>query len=175
MDNKVLVAYATKYGATAEIAEKIGQILRDAGLIVDVVSVHRVSDLDPYRAVVLGSAVYIGGWRREAAGFLKSNEKALARRFVWLFSSGPTGEGDPSTILQGWHFPKALQPIADRVRPCDMALFHGAIDADKIGFVEKWMVKNVNAPFGDFRKWGIITSWALAIADTLKKEGMTVG
>jgi len=27
MDTRVLVAYATKYGATAEIAEKIGQVI----------------------------------------------------------------------------------------------------------------------------------------------------
>jgi menaquinone-dependent protoporphyrinogen IX oxidase len=36
MNTQVLVAYATKYGATAEIAEKIGQVLRQAGLRTDV-------------------------------------------------------------------------------------------------------------------------------------------
>ena len=170
MDNKILVAYATKYGATAEIAEKIGKVLRDAGLSVDVVLAHRVTDFDPYKAVLLGSAVYIGGWRREAAGFLKSNEKTLAKKQVWLFSSGPTGEGAPEAIMEGWHFPKALQPIADRIRPRDIAFFHGALYEDKIGFVENWMVKNLKAPFGDFRKWDVITAWASAIADTLKKK-----
>jgi menaquinone-dependent protoporphyrinogen oxidase len=169
LDNKILVAYATKYGATAEIAEKIGQVLRQAGLSVDVIPVHRVSDPGSYKAVVLGSAVYIGGWRREAAGFLKSNEKTLARLPVWLFSSGPTGEGEPETILKGWRFPKALQLIADRIRSRDIALFHGAIYEDRIGFVEKWMINNVKAPFGDFRDWAAITAWAMAIADTLKK------
>jgi len=171
MDSQVLVAYATKYGATAEIAEKIGQVLREAGMRTDVIPVHRVSNLDSYKAVVLGSAVYIGGWRREAAGFLKSNEKALVQMPVWLFSSGPTGEGAPETILRGWRFPKALQPIADRIRPRDNALFHGALDNNKLGFVEKWMVKNVKAPFGDFRDWAAITSWAGAIANALKEEG----
>jgi menaquinone-dependent protoporphyrinogen oxidase len=169
MGNKVLVAYATKYGATAEIAEKIGQVLRDAGFSVDVVIVHHVNDLDPYMAVVLGSAVYIGGWRREAAGFLKSNEKALAKIPVWLFSSGPTGDGDIAALLQGWRFPKALQPIADRIKPRDMVIFRGALEEDRLGFVEKWMVKNVKAPFGDFRDWAAITAWAAGIADTLKK------
>ncbi|TAL26416.1 MAG: flavodoxin, partial [Nitrospirae bacterium] len=57
MDNKILVAYATKYGATAEIAEKIGQVLRDAGFSVDVMIVHSIKDFDSYDAVVLGSAV----------------------------------------------------------------------------------------------------------------------
>ena len=91
MNTQILVAYATKYGATAEIAEKIGQVLREAGLRTDVLPVDRVSDLSPYQAVVLGSAVYIGKWRKEAVKFLQANEKALAEKLVWLFSSGPTG------------------------------------------------------------------------------------
>jgi menaquinone-dependent protoporphyrinogen oxidase len=57
MEGQVLVAYATKYGATAEIAEKIAQVLRQAGLYTDVCPADRVSDLAPYKAVVLGSAV----------------------------------------------------------------------------------------------------------------------
>jgi menaquinone-dependent protoporphyrinogen oxidase len=171
MSDKILVAYATKYGATAEIAEKIGEALSQAGLETDVVLVHHVTDVQSYTAVVLGSAVYIGQWRREASGFLKANEKPLAKIPVWLFSSGPTGNGDPLELMQGWIFPKALKPIADRIKPRGMVLFHGALDADKIGFVEKWMVNNVKAPFGDFRNWDVITSWAKGIADTLKKEG----
>jgi menaquinone-dependent protoporphyrinogen oxidase len=60
MEIRVLVAYASKYGATAEIAEKIGQVLRQAGLQVDVSPVNHISDLTPYRAIVLGSAIYMG-------------------------------------------------------------------------------------------------------------------
>ena len=170
MDVQVLVAYATKYGATAEIAEEIGQVLRQAGLRTDVLPADGVSDLNPYKAVVLGSAVYIGKWRKEAATFLEANEKALAERPVWLFSSGPTGEGDPVTLTQGWSFPGALQPIADRIRPRDIALFHGLLDLKKLNLVEKLMIKNVKAPVGDFRDWDTITSWAAAIAEALNKE-----
>lgn len=169
MDTQVLVAYATKYGATAEIAEKIGQVLRQAGLPTDVLPADRVSDLTPYTAVVLGSAVYIGRWRKEAATFLKVNEKALAERPVWLFSSGPTGEGDAVELTQGWRFPEALQPVADRIHPRDIAVFPGALDPKELNLVEKWMIKNVKAPLGDFRDWDAITSWATAIADVLKE------
>jgi menaquinone-dependent protoporphyrinogen oxidase len=169
MNTQVLVAYATKYGATAEIAEKIGQVLRQAGLRTDVLPMDRVGNLTPYQAVVLGSAVYIGKWRKEAVKFLQANEKALAERQVWLFSSGPTGEGDPVELTQGWRFPGKLQPIADRIRPRDIAVFHGHVNMKKLNFIEKWMIKNVKAPVGDFRDWEAITSWATAIADVLKE------
>jgi len=170
--NEILVTYDTKYGATAEIADKIGQVLRQAGLATDVLPAERVGEMQAYKAVVLGSAVYIGQWRKQAAAFLKTNEKALAERPVWLFSSGPTGEGDPVALAQGWRFPKGLQPIADRIRPRDIALFHGAANVEKMNLIEKWMLKNVKAPVGDFRDWDAITAWATAIAATLKEAGL---
>lgn len=169
MDHHVLVAYATKHGATAEIAEKIGQVLRRAGLRTDVLPADRVSDLTPYDAVVLGSAVYIGRWRKEAVKFLKANEPALAEKQVWLFSSGPTGKGDPVALMQGWRFPGKLQTIADRITPREIAVFHGVLDVGKLKFFEKWIIKTVKAPVGDFRDWDAITSWATAIAAALKE------
>jgi len=169
MEKRVLVAYATKYGATAEIAEKIGQVLCQAGLQADVLPADRVADPNAYSAVVLGSAVYIGQWRKEATRFLKDNEALLATKPVWLFSSGPTGEGDPLELTQGWRFPGKLQPIADRIAPRDIAVFHGASDVDKLNFLEKWMLKNVQAPVGDFRDWEAIIAWAKAMAQELKK------
>ena len=168
MDSRVLVTYATKYGATAEIAEKIGQVLRQAGLPTDVLPADRAGDVRAYKAVVLGSAVYIGRWRKQAAAFLKANEQALAERPVWLFSSGPTGKGDPVELVQGWRLPTKLQPIADRIRPRDIAVFHGSANVQKMSFLEKWMLKNVKAPAGDFRDWDAISAWATAIADALK-------
>jgi menaquinone-dependent protoporphyrinogen oxidase len=169
METRVLVAYGTKYDATAEIAEKIGEVLRQAGLPTDVLPVNRVGDLSAYQAVVLGSAVYIGQWRKEAAKFLKANEQALAGKAVWLFSSGPLGEGGPVELLQGWRFPGKLQPIADRIQPRDIAVFHGAVDADKLNVIERWMLKNVQSPVGDFRDWDAIASWATGIAEELQE------
>jgi len=169
MDIQVLVVYDTKYGATAGIAEKIGQVLREAGLRTDVLPTDRVGDVTPYQAVILGSAVYIGKWRKEAVKFLQANENALAERQVWLFSSGPTGEGERAAFMKGRRFPEALQPIADRIRPRDVAVFHGLLDMEKLNPLEKWMIKKTETPLGDFRDWDAITSWATAIADVLKQ------
>jgi len=115
MDVHVLVAFASKYAATAGIAEKIGEVLRQAGLIADVQPADRVSDLTPYAAVVLDHGVCAGQWRKEAATFLEANERQLAERPVWLFSSRPTGQGNPLQLMKGWRFPQALQPIANRI------------------------------------------------------------
>lgn len=167
MNPRVLVAYATKYGATAGIAEKIGVVLREAGLAVDVLPVDRVGELAPYRAVVLGSAVYIGQWRKEAAAFLKTNEKALAERPVWLFSSGPTGQEPLEKALQGWRFPEGLQPVAERIKPRGITTFRGAADPARLGFADKLVLKGVKAPTGDFRDWEAVTAWARSIAAAL--------
>lgn len=170
MNNRILVAFATKYGATAGIAEKIGQVLAQAGFVADVMPADRVKDLDAYRAVILGSAVYIGRWRKAAAKFLKSNEKVLAEKLVWLFSSGPTDKGNIEELMKGWRFPTSLQPIADRIQPQDIAIFHGATDVEKLSWLDKWMIKKVKAPIGDFRDWNAISNWAMAIANVLKEK-----
>lgn len=167
---RVLVAYATKHGATEEIAQKIGELLGQAGLSPDVLAAGSVGDLAPYAGVVLGSAVYVGQWRKEAVAFLKDNEAALAQLPVWIFSSGPTGEGEAAELANDWLLPDALRDIVDRIGPRDIVLFHGEVDLEELGLGESLMIKVVKAPAGDFRDWDAITAWAEGIADTLKGE-----
>ena len=170
MVKNILVTYASKYGATKEIAEKIGEVLLQAGLQVDVLPVDGMRDLSPYKAVILGSAVYVGKWHKKAVRFLQANEKSLAERPVWLFSSGPTGEGDPVELVEGVRLPADLKPVADRIHPRDIAVFHGYINPDKLNFIENWAIKSlVKKPFGDFRHWSMIADWATSIADVLKE------
>ena len=168
METRVLVAYGTKYGATAGVAEKIGQVLQDAGLAVDVKRAGDAGDPAAYQAVVLGSAVYIGKWRKEAVNFLKTNEQALAQRPVWIFNSGPLGEGDAAEQAGDLGFPKGLRPIADRIKVRDVAVFFGAVELAKLNPLERWMFKNVKSPIGDFRDWDTITAWAAGIAEAIK-------
>jgi len=165
------VAYGTKNGATAEIAERIGQVLREAGLPTDVLPAGRVRDLTPYGAVVLGSAVYMFHWRKEAAKLLKALEASQAGRAVWLFSSGPTSETDTDAFLEGMKLPKALQPVADRIQPRDVAVFRGVLDLEKLNPFERWVMNKMKAPAGDYRDWDAIEAWAGTIAQALLGPG----
>jgi len=168
MSDKILIAYGSKYGATAEIADKIGHVLADEGFETDVLSVDKVKNLADYKAVVIGSAVYFGGWRKEVKKFIKNNETGLAERPVWIFCSGPAGKGDPVKKMQGWIVPKGLKPVVDRLKPKDVAVFHGNVNPAKMSGLEKWTIRNVKSDVGDFRDWEMITKWAKGIAGALK-------
>jgi menaquinone-dependent protoporphyrinogen oxidase len=168
VEKTVLIAYASKYGATAGTAEKIGEVLRQEGLTVEVRQARSVSDVSANSAVVIGSGVYFAQWLKEAAQLLQDQEQALSQRPVWLFSVGPTGKGDPASLTQGWRFPERLKPVTDRIRPRDITLFHGMNDPKKIGFMDKLALKAAKAPVGDFRDWAAIETWAKSIADALK-------
>ena len=90
MSNSILVAYATRYGSTQEVAERIAATLRESGLMVDVQPVKQVRTLDGYRAVVLGAPLYIGSWLKDAQRFLTQHQPTLEKLPVAIFSLGPT-------------------------------------------------------------------------------------
>jgi menaquinone-dependent protoporphyrinogen oxidase len=167
---KFLVAYASKYGATAEIAQVISEELRKRHYEVEVKSVEDVDSLDGYDAFVIGSAVYAGGWMKPAAKFLRSNRDLLAGHPVWLFSSGPTGQGDPNEIMDGWTFPENLKTVREKIKPKDVILFHGKIDLDLLSFTERMIVKSVKATVGDYRDWLVVRGWARRIDLDLKAK-----
>ncbi|HUX12922.1 MAG TPA: flavodoxin domain-containing protein [Spirochaetia bacterium] len=161
---RILVTYASKHGATAEIAEGIGAVLLKRGMEVDVMAIDRASDLAGYAAIVLGVALYMGNWRKEAVRFLKQNEAELSGKPFWLFLSGPSGVGDPIELLKGRQVPPSLQGLLDRIKPREVTVFHGALTPEKISGFERWIIKRVKAATGDFRDWSAIESWATSVA-----------
>ena len=167
MDKNVLVAYSSKHGATKEIGERIGKKLEENSFKVDVLPVNKVSNLSDYGAVLIGSGVYIGQWIKDAVKFVQVNEGVLKNMPVWIFSSGPTGEGDASELVQGWKLPRSIQESVDQIQPKGVIVFHGAIDDEKLSWLERWMIGRVGAAKGDFRDWDSIDQWAGNVAGQL--------
>ncbi|HEX5828292.1 MAG TPA: flavodoxin domain-containing protein [Candidatus Limnocylindrales bacterium] len=89
----VLVAFASQNGSTAAIAEVIAAELQLAGIQVDVRPVSTVEGLRPYRALVLGSGVFLPGRASDGGGFLAHHASAVSHMPVWLFCAGPIGRG----------------------------------------------------------------------------------
>jgi menaquinone-dependent protoporphyrinogen oxidase len=171
---KILVAYASKYGATEGIALRIGETLRARGMDVDVARCADVSDASGYDAYVVGSATYEFNWRKDARKFVKRNVEELADHPLWLFSSGPLGketvDKDGKDVLKGAE-PRQFAKYSDVLYPRDRQVFRGAYDPDKIRGTDRmvaWMpaIHNI-MPTGDFREWDLIDAWATSIADAL--------
>ncbi len=160
MADKVLVAYGSRHGSTAETAKRIGETLRDRGLQVDVLDAGTVHDLTHYSKIILGSSVYIGLWHKSAVRFLRKNMELLKKLPVWLFICGPTDPGNPSDLMDGWLYPKSLQPVIEQINPRGIICFGGKLALNTLNPFEKWIIRNVKAPEGDYRDWQAITRWA---------------
>jgi menaquinone-dependent protoporphyrinogen oxidase len=161
---EVLVAYASKHGSTAEIAEAVAAELRDRGLAADCVEAGSVDELDGYEAVVLGSAVYMKRWRGDARHFLRSHAKELAELPFWVFSSGPTG--DPAEDNAAWQEPKRTIAKAEKLGVRDHVVFGGRISPES-GRMAKSMVEGTPEEYRDRRDWDEIRAWAAGIAAEL--------
>jgi hypothetical protein len=98
----VLVAAASKHGATDEIAERIfGADLAEHGSDADVKKLDEVENLSGYGAFVLGSAIFFGKWMKEAISFVDAHAGELAERPTWLFGSGSITGNPPIADLSG--------------------------------------------------------------------------
>ncbi|NGN62467.1 flavodoxin [Streptomyces sp. A7024] len=162
---RVLVAYGTKFGSTAEIADWLGQELDACDATAAVRPAAEVRDLRPYDAVVLGAGVYAGRWQRDAVRFARRHRTALSEMPVWLFSSGPldatASEGDAPA-------PPTATRLAERLGAREHVVFGGKLDETARGWVARQLVKSGKG--GDFRDRDQIRAWARRIAAELARE-----
>ncbi len=160
----VLVAYASKHGSTAEIAEAIAGELRERGLAADCVEAGAVDGIGDHEAVVLGSAVYMKRWQGDARHFLRRHGGELAELPFWVFSSGPTG--DPAEDDAAWQEPKRTIAKAEKLGVRGHVVFGGRISPES-GRMAKSMAENTPEEYRDRRDWDEIRAWAGKIAAEL--------
>lgn len=158
---KVLIAYGTRNGSTAEIAQVIGTVLHDAdaGLMTDVRPAAEIEDIAPYDAVVLGGALYAGRWHRDARRFTRKHRRGLTERPVWLFSSGPL---DPSASERDLPPVQGARRAERRTQAREHVTFGGKLEAGAQGRVARMILEQGRG--GDFRDMDRIAEWATGIA-----------
>jgi menaquinone-dependent protoporphyrinogen oxidase len=176
---RVLVAYASKHGATRGIAEHIAAALERSGLEVTLRPADAADGVAGYDACVIGSAAYAGHWLGEATAFVRHHHAALAERPVWLFSSGPIGTetiDEKGRDVLAVSAPQEFAEFRD-IHPRDERVFFGAFDpdAEPIGLLERigsvfmrLPAVRQATPVGDFRDWPAIEAWAEGIARELR-------
>ena len=170
--DKVLVAYASQYGSTSEVAAAIGQVFCESGLVVDVETVANIHDLTPYQAVILGSPIQSEAWKPEAVAFIEMHRAALSHVPVAYFLTCMTlGLADDSPEVRH-RVAGYLDPVREQipeVQPVDVGLFAGALDYSKMSYAMQtlYRVFAEDDTDGDYRDWDAIRAWAKGIQPKL--------
>ncbi|MEU9947482.1 flavodoxin domain-containing protein [Streptomyces sp. NPDC047939] len=159
---RVLVAYGSKHGATAGIADELGKTLRDDGFDAVVRPADTVSDVSGYDGVVLGGALYAGRWNSKATQCARRNAEELRHRPVWLFSSGPVDSSAERRDIAPVH---GVARWMTRIGAREHITFGGALGAETPGRIARALVRRGKG--GDFRNPERIQEWAHHIADEL--------
>ena len=195
MSSKVLVAYATSSGSTAEVAEAIGKTLGQEGAQVDVRPIKEVGDLSAYNAVLVGGPMILG-WHREAVKFVKKHQPALSQMPVAYFLTALNLTKTPQESVEGVplycdpRLPKApqypdklsfkenyatpsryLAPVlkkAPKVKPVSVGFFGGKLDYRRLNiFYMPFVMLIIQAQPGDYRDWEAIDAWAASLRPAL--------
>jgi menaquinone-dependent protoporphyrinogen oxidase len=161
----VLVAYATKYGSTAETARMLARSLEQEGFRAEVRTVGEVKDLKPYSAIVLAAALYIGRLHKDARRFLAIWHGELMRLPVALLVPGPVEAQDKQFKAAEEQLNKELARMP-WFHPVARTIVGGKWDPAKLPFPFRWTLRKV--PASDARDWSQVGAWAHEIAGKLQ-------
>lgn len=164
---RVLVSAASLHGATAEIAQTIGQVLSRHNFATTVMAPGEVDAIDDYDAVIIGSAVYMGHWLDPAKDLVSRFGDALADRPVWLFSSGPVGDPSGKLAQAMGKDPADLPALLEAAHARDHRMFAGKLDRKHLSLPRRASLLVFRGLNGDFRDWADIRQWAEGIARQL--------
>jgi len=166
MDKKVLVAYGSWAGSTAEVAEMIANALDEAGAPAEAVAANQVRDLAPYRAVVVGSAVHAGQLHSDVRTFMARHEAALRDLPLAYFVVCMTMKEDTEeNRTQASGFLNKLREMYPEIKPVSTGLFAGAIEFKKLSWIFRTMMKMMKAEEGDCRDPEAVREWAAGLVE----------
>lgn len=145
MTSQVLICFGSRYGSTAEISERIADVLRGHDVSVDVVNLknERVNDLERYDLAVIGSGIQMGKWTKEALKFIKKHRDTLSRMKVALFVSCLSA-AEPGKCTQARReYLEFVSLDFPDIQPVSMSLFGGLVDSTRGNFVTRPIMRAV--------------------------------
>jgi menaquinone-dependent protoporphyrinogen oxidase len=163
---KILIAYTSRKGSTAEIARAIGTELEAAGNRVEVADMKGITSVGGYRAVVIGTPVYMAQVEKAVPDFVARNRAGLLAVPVAAFAVGiaPVNPkvGTVDAVLG------KLRAALEPVKPASVTMFAGVLELSRMSFVERTMTTLMNVLTGDFRDREAIRAWAQSLPAVLK-------
>ena len=139
VDVRMLILYATKYGAAEEIAKRIAENTSNAE--IHNLKQNDIPKLSAFDCVIIGSSLYAGMIRKEAKAFLSKNADELHKiasceKKVGLFLSGIDVDPEKEKTYFETNFSSDLLQLA-KVK----TFLGGIYDPKKAGFAERFIYK----------------------------------
>ncbi len=198
MTKKILIAYATNAGSTADVAEMVKTALARKDMVVELRLLEEVSTLDEYDAVIIGAPMILG-WHRDAKKFVKRHQSELSRKpvayFLTAMSLTKTREtqidGVPIQVDPGlaksprnpkrlslkelyalpYNYVLPMLKAAPRVKPLAIGLFGGYLNLFTLSWPARLFVMMViQAKPGDLRDETFIKKWSTNLRAQLIKS-----
>jgi menaquinone-dependent protoporphyrinogen oxidase len=167
VNGSVLVAYATRYGSTQEVAEAVAGALGEQWVDVQVKPLREVHSLDGYTGVVMGAPLQMFKWHKDALGFLTRFQTVLANLPVAVFALGPFNDVEKEwTEIRG-QLDKELAKFP-WFRPLDVRVFGGKFDPVTLRFPYNLVPGLKKLPATDIRDWEAIKAWGSELAGKMK-------
>ena len=170
---RILVAYGTKHGSTAEIASRIGERFTAAHFDTDVLQANLDIDIAKYDGLVVGSPMYAAGWLPEPTLLLIASREHLAQKPCALFSVGMIDvkhRGKLRDEHDAW-VDKAFNEETVQLNIVSHATFTGVYSRSNLPFYLRIIDSILRiTPNGDFRQWNKIEDWGDEVAALLQHE-----
>ena len=138
---KILIAYGTTEGQTAQIADHLAGAIRARGLEAEALDLKKSkgASVDGYDGVIVGGSIHMGKHQEDVVDFVRNNRAALERLPSAFYSVSLAASGDLAnaeayvehfTQQTGW-------------RPTKVGLFSGALLYRKYNFLKRYMMKRI--------------------------------
>jgi menaquinone-dependent protoporphyrinogen IX oxidase len=174
---KALIAYGTRYGATAGTSEEIAKILREEGFDTKIVNLkeEKIKDISEYDLIIVGSGMGNCRWASEAEDFLKNFRKEFEGKKMALFVSTMKPfferEGKMDDVAKTRKIALEDKIAKYGLKPIALGFFGGVIDYNKMGFIARKGMEffkpqlekdgfKVAPGIYDLRDWDEIRNWA---------------
>jgi menaquinone-dependent protoporphyrinogen oxidase len=155
----ILVAYATKYGSTKEVAEAIAKTLKNTPAIVDLQPLNKVKSLNGVDAIVMGAPLYMFRWHSDAKNFLSRFAEPLKKIPTAAFALGPFHDEEKEWQDVRGVLDKELAQYPS-FSPIAVKIFGGKFDPASLTFPFSLIPALKQMPASDIRDWQDINAWA---------------
>ena len=140
---KALIAYGTRYGATAGTSVEIAKILREEGFDTKIVNLkeEKIKDISEYDLIIVGSGMGNCKWASEAEDFLNNFRKEFEGKKLALFASTTITfferEGKIDDVARTRKLALEDKVAKFSLKPIALGFFGGVIDYNKMGFIAR--------------------------------------